>query len=884
MHHSRALGPILAALLLLGVACTSDEQVKSPGAPDVSDAAADTAATVDVVQPVDASPPVDAGCTYTKDCPLSDDPCASWVCHPELDCVKLILPDGAICDDNDACSPVAVCANGKCGGVQAKNCDDNKPCTQDSCDPATGDCKHTMIDAGVDCDDGDVCSHATLCDGQGQCAGGQSKCSCQKDKDCDPFEDGDACNGTLICELKAGAPQGSATCIINPASVVTCAAKGGDACNAPTCDPQTGQCGLAAVVDKSPCTDGDGCTAGDWCKGGDCQPGTDVCCKQDADCVPFDDGDICNGTMFCNLASGQCLPNPKSVVVCQSVDDTSCLHNDCQKLSGKCVFVPLPDGATCTDAQACTVGDVCKTGSCEPGPDTCFCKTHNDCLPYDDGDLCNGTLICNKANGKCQLDESSVVVCASVDDTACLENHCAPKLGKCGFVALPDSVTCDADGTICTAVDRCKGGTCLADPANTCACQKNADCSAFEDGNPCNGTLYCDKKSGKCSLNPATIVYCATVDDGDCVVNKCQPETGACKMQPINDKKACAGDGNPCTPTDICVEGACVLDANVCSCQTDLDCGQYQDSNGCNGELYCDKSTKKCVPNPATVPECPTWENTACLQSRCVVASGTCELLAINDYKNCDADGNPCTAYDTCKAGTCLAGANLCACQLDADCIAWDDSDPCNGALYCDKGGAEPFFCEVNPASKIVCGGGDPKGCNTSSCDSALAKCVPGDAKDTKPCDDSNPCTLKDACEQGSCGGLPKVCPGSAPCMVYFCLEGSGLCSQKQETCDDGNDCTVDTACDPLKGCSHLSLADGKLCNDFNPCTPSSSCKGGQCLPAKPACDDGEACTTDSCGADGKCSHKTLADGAACDDGDLCTAGTSCKSQMPEPP
>ncbi len=52
--------------------------------------------------------------------------------------------------------------------------------------------------------------------------------------------------------------------------------------------------------------DGDGCTGGETCEGGECTGGVDICgsetCAVDEDCVPGEDGDLCNGMLFCNDA------------------------------------------------------------------------------------------------------------------------------------------------------------------------------------------------------------------------------------------------------------------------------------------------------------------------------------------------------------------------------------------------------------------------------------------------------------------------------------------------------------------------------------------------------------------------------------------------------
>jgi sucrose-6-phosphate hydrolase SacC (GH32 family) len=90
-------------------------------------------------------------------------------------------------------------------------------------------------------------------------------------------------------------------------------------------------------------------------------------------------------------------------------------------------------------------------------------------------------------------------------------------------------------------------------------------------------------------------------------------------------------------------------------------------------------------------------------------------------------------------------------------------------------------------------------------------------------------------------------------------------------TCDDGIACTADT-CVPGVGCSNTP-ADG-ACDDGIPCTADTCVPGVGCsnTPADGACDDGIACTADTCVLGVGCSN-TPADGA-CDDGIPCTADT----------
>ena len=51
---------------------------------------------------------------------------------------------------------------------QESDCDDENPCTDDTCDPTIG-CVHTPNTEA--CDDGNVCTDADICDGAGECTG-----------------------------------------------------------------------------------------------------------------------------------------------------------------------------------------------------------------------------------------------------------------------------------------------------------------------------------------------------------------------------------------------------------------------------------------------------------------------------------------------------------------------------------------------------------------------------------------------------------------------------------------------------------------------------------------------------------------------------------------
>src|SRR5262245_45689265 len=76
-----------------------------------------------------------------------------------------------------------------------------------------------------------------------------------------------------------------------------------------------------------------------------------------------------------------------------------------------------------------------------------------------------------------------------------------------------------------------------------------------------------------------------------------------------------------------------------------------------------------------------------------------------------------------------------------------------------------------------------------------------------------------------------------------------GHCVGQTISCDDGNSCTDDT-CTSTAGCVHTN--NSAPCNDGNACTTGDACAGGQCRGgAALNCEDGIACTVDTCDATG---------------------------------
>ena len=131
-------------------------------------------------------------------------------------------------------------------------------------------------------------------DGDGSCAD-LGTCDCKTDQDCASFEDGNACNGTLFCDLGGDSPG----CHVKPSTIVTCDDSLDTACVKTSCQPADGSCKAQPLMDGTACYDNEACTKPDACQSGVCTGPSTCSCEKDADCDAFDDGDVCNGKLYC---------------------------------------------------------------------------------------------------------------------------------------------------------------------------------------------------------------------------------------------------------------------------------------------------------------------------------------------------------------------------------------------------------------------------------------------------------------------------------------------------------------------------------------------------------------------------------------------------------
>jgi hypothetical protein len=199
----------------------------------------------------------------------------------------------------------------------------------------------------------------------------------------------------------------------------------------------------------------------------------------------------------------------------------------CNSSTGTCSNPAKPDGAPCSDGNACTQTDTCTSGACGgANPIACTpldqCHDAGTCNPTtgacsnppkadgsscNDGDACTQTDTC--ASGACA--GGNPVVCAPAD--ACHDaGVCNPSTGACSQATRSDGTTCD-DGDPCTIGDACTSGTCGGGPSCGDGVVQ-AGCGEVCDAGPANGTNQC------CSTS------CTLVDgDGDGLCDAVDPCT-----------------------------------------------------------------------------------------------------------------------------------------------------------------------------------------------------------------------------------------------------------------------------------------------------------------------------------------------------------------------
>ena len=265
-------------------------------------------------------------------------------------------PDGSTCDAG-FCALAASCDEGVCTVDDYRTCDDDNPCTVDSCDEELGRCSNVIVEAGTLCDTG-VCSASGVCVGCIVAAG--------------PVDVG--CTAASPMCLVG---EGGATCVeclaASDCPHVTCAVS---TCSDNTC--------IDAPIEPSPTTCGEGTCASEGF----------IVCREDeliVECEPRPDGTPCDAG-FCALAAF-CDEGICDVDSFRSCDDGNpCTVDFCDPASGSCIAEAAVDETPCEDGNLCTVSDRCTGGTCVGQGVACE-------LPGE----CELPATCNPATGICDF-------------------------------------------------------------------------------------------------------------------------------------------------------------------------------------------------------------------------------------------------------------------------------------------------------------------------------------------------------------------------------------------------------------------------------------------------------------------------------------------------
>ena len=564
--------------------------------------------------------------------------------------------------------------------------------------------------------------------------------------------------------------------------------------------------------------------------------------------------------------------------------DDLCLPDRCEE-TRRCV---VEEGIA---ACVCPMGTHAEGDDCVPdtvcGEDSCGRGTCSDDGPSvrcdcDEGWTGAACTECDEmlgyhddGEGECTTDVCRPNPCVEVGRTVCSEG--TDGLATCG---------CDAglhpEGEACVADESCTETTCgdrgsCSESGGVVSCL----CDVGWTGGACTecASGYHDDGAGECTTDVCLPDPCAGEANTVCSVVSDAP-TCVCAAGYHEDGGACVVD-EACLPTTCTMHGMCTASGGVvaCACE-DGWAGRFCDvcdsASGYHADGAGGCTTDLCVPNP-----CVEANRSECRSDGSDVA---CDCDAGHHF-----EGESCVIDEVClpdscsMAGACslVGGVVSCACEAghlgdaceacDVDGGYHDDgagdctTDPClpNPCTMPDRG-----VCTAS-GSNAVCGcdlgfhedgvGGctmDP--CTPDPCSASGQACRvdgSGEAECYVPtCDDSNPCT-DDSFEGGTCVFTPRG-DGTA-CSTTLCITGQTctgiVCGGGGATdCDDGNACTVDS-CDDVTGCE--STTDVNLVPD-----------------------DGVGCTADSC-ATGFPEH--VADDTRCDDAAWCTGVEMCAPSAP---
>lgn len=718
--------------------------------------------------------------------------------------------------------------------------DDLNPCTEDFCDPVDG-VTHEFNSAP--CDDGSPDTINDTCV-DGVCTGEALVCTAAE-----YYESEGTC---LLCNAAGTGPDGEGDAIDDD-----------DVCTDDVCNDASG---VAHTFNNEPCDDGDSETTNDVCIEGVCS-GTPVTCEAGTQYEVDGKCYLCNDNGTGSVGTGKNLD-----------DGNPCTDDVCHVEDG--VVHPF-NSAPCDDGNPGTIEDTCEQGLCVGTTMPCQPALH-----YKSGPLCK---LCND-DGSGSVGEGALID----DDDVCTDDICSPAAGVTHYF---NQSACD-DGDDETINDTCNQGVC-AGTAVTCAA--NDYFAADGHCHLCNGD------------GTGTVGESETINDGNpCTDDSCDSGLG---VQHLFNSVPC-NDGDPGTTGDVCDQGQCTGTPITCpagewfeegsKCQQcngsgtgTLGAGEkISDGNPCTDDV-CDAGLGvKHYPNaiPCDDGDADTVDDN-CVEGQCVGTPVTCPA---GDHYKVGPDCLLCNGDGTgpMGAGDVISDGNVCTddfCNPGLGVVHYNNGNACDDGnaqtLYdhCEEGGCEgvPIACPAgdwfeadglchhcNGDGTATLGEGvtinDGNICTDDACDSGNGV---EHFFNEVPCNDGDPDTLYDHCDEGQCKGTPIACPAGdyyiSESLCYLCNNDGTGPSGNGAVVDDGNLCT-DDFCSPGVGVVHYN--NDSQCDDGNPDSIGDVCDGGICQGVIIACPAGDHYPAGGlcllCNGDGT---GPVGDGETIDDGNLCT-------------
>lgn len=297
----------------------------------------------------------------------------------------------------------------------------------------------------------------------------------------------------------------------------------------------------------------------------------------------------------------------------------------------------------------------------------------------------------------------------------------------------------------------------------------------------------------------------------------------------------------------------------------------------------------------------PCTSGRQCSSRRCVDGF-CCNAACTGQCEACNVPGregtcSPVTGTPVGNRQRC-PGAGVCQAACDGvtrtRCAAFPGPETVCGASTCIGGWQTTYACGGNgtchptttSCGLYVCSAAGTA-CLTTCASSAdcvgAAFCANGVCQGDKPLGQG--CTSNDQCQSGLCvdgACCDQACTGpceacNLPGNVGFCSPIAGCCRTDGD-CDDNDACTTDS-CGADNRCTRTPIAcdDGRGLCTTKRCDPATGC-----VFQEVGCDDGNACTADSCDPQTGCVHDAAArDGQPCDNGTGTCQGGQCVRACP---